>query len=143
MTSTRPTFRQIPAPLDVDDGALDRINDKLGVPSLVKPASEMPSGDQGKPQDSPRHAARPSPSSESPRAKKSTIPAPVPSLGPVEKLSIELPGYLTDAMRRQAAEQRTSVRHIVMRGLAALGFEIASGDLVPDGRRLRGKSKKR
>jgi hypothetical protein len=63
--------------------------------------------------------------------------------GPVEKLSIELPGYLTDAMKRQAAENRTSVRHIVMRGLAALGFEIASGDLVPDARRLPRKSRKR
>jgi hypothetical protein len=61
----------------------------------------------------------------------------------VEKLSVELPGYLTDAMKRHAAEQRTSMRHIVMRGLAALGFEIKPSDLVPDGRRLARKSRKR
>jgi hypothetical protein len=142
MTVQRPTFRQIPAPLDVDDGTLDRINDKLGVPSLVKPAAEMPPSAQGQAPDSPKQEARPSPTrtvQESPRARKSAIQP----LGPVEKLSVELPGYLTDAMRRQAAEDRTSVRHIVMRGLAALGFEIAPGDLVPDARRLPRKSRKR
>lgn len=46
-------------------------------------------------------------------------------------------------MKRQAVENRTSVRHIVMRGLAALGFEIAPADLVPDARRLPRKSRKR
>ncbi len=46
-------------------------------------------------------------------------------------------------MKRHAAEHRTSVRHIVMRGLVALGFEIASGDLVPDARRVPRKPKKR
>lgn len=142
MNAPRPTFRQIQAPLDVDDGALEKINDKLGVPSLVKSPPAMPPSGQGSPQDSPKPDARPSPTRAAPdpsRAKKSAIQP----LGPVEKLSVELPGYLTDAMRRQAAEDRTSVRHIVMRGLAALGFEIASGDLVPDARRLSRKSKKR
>jgi hypothetical protein len=142
MTAPRPTFRQIQAPLDVDDRALEKINDKLGVPLLVKPAPEVPASGQGMPQDSPKPEARPSPTraeQDSPRGKKSALQP----LGPVEKLSVELPGYLTDAMRRQAAEDRTSVRHIVMRGLAALGFEIAQGDLVPDARRLPRKSKKR
>jgi hypothetical protein len=67
---------------------------------------------------------------------------PIAELGPVERLTIVLPGYLTDAMKRQAAENRTSLRHIVMRGLAALGFEIAPGDLVPDARRIGRKSTK-
>jgi hypothetical protein len=87
-------------------------------------------------------SANPSPAraaTDSPSAKKPVIQP----LGPVEKLSVELPGYLTDAMHRQAAEDRTSVRYIVMRGLAALGFGIAPGDLVPDARRLPRKSKKR
>jgi hypothetical protein len=65
------------------------------------------------------------------------------SPGPVEKLSVELPGYLTDALKRQAAENRTSVRYIVMRGLVAIGFDIAPADLVPDARRLARKSRKR
>ncbi len=39
MTAQRPTFRPIAAPLDVDDGALARLNEQLGVPALVKPAA--------------------------------------------------------------------------------------------------------
>ncbi len=142
MTAPRPTFRPITTPLDVDDGALDRLNEQLGVPALVKPPPAAPASGQGAAQDSPKQEPRPSPAPtapDAPKAKKSTPAMP----GPVEKLSIELPGYLTDAMKRQAAENRTSVRHIVMRGLAALGFEIASGDLVPDARRLPRKSRKR
>ena len=142
MTAPRPTFRPITTPLDVDDGVLDRLNDQLGVPSLIKAPAETPASGQQPLQDSPKPESRPSPTRkapDSPTVKKSAPAMP----GPVEKLSIELPGYLTDAMKRQAAENRTSVRHIVMRGLAALGFDIASGDLVPDARRIPRKSRKR
>jgi hypothetical protein len=142
MSAPRPTFRPITAPLDVDDAALSRLNDQLGVPSLVKSPPERPAIAPEAAQDSPKQETRPSPSRTAPDAPRTKKPA-IQELGPVEKLSVELPGYLTDAMRRHAAEHRTSVRHIVMRGLAALGFEIASGDLVPDARRLPRKSKKR
>jgi len=142
MTAPRPTFRPIAAPLDVDDAALGRLNEQLGVPALVRAPAERPAGGQGEPQDSPAQETSPSPArppQDSPRAKKPAVAIP----GPVEKLSVELPGYLTDAMKRQAVENRTSLRHIVMRGLAALGFEIAPGDLVPDARRLPRKTRKR
>jgi hypothetical protein len=142
MTGARPTFRPIAAPLDVDDGTLARLNDQLGVPALVKPALEKPLTGQGKPPNAPKPEPRPSPTGEgqdAARAKKSAPANP----GPVEKLSVELPGYLTDAMKRHAAEHRTSVRHIVMRGLVAIGFDIAAGDLVPDARRIPRKSRKR
>jgi hypothetical protein len=142
MTAQRPTFRQIATPIDVDDGALDRLNEKLGVPALVRSTAERPAGGQGAVQDSPKQETRPSPS-RTPQDSSRTKKMPLPTPGPVEKLSIELPGYLTDAMKRQAVENRTSVRHIVMRGLAALGFEIAPGDLVPDARRTRHKARKR
>jgi len=142
MTAHRPTFRPISAPLDVDDEALGRLNEQLGVPALVRAPAERPAGGQGTRQDSPNPESRPSPTlsaQDAPKAKKPAMATP----GPVEKLSVELPGYLTDAMKRQAVENRTSVRHIVMRGLAALGFEIAPGDLVPDARRLPRKTRKR
>jgi len=142
MTGSRPTFRPIAAPLDVDDGTLARLNDQLGVPALVKPSPEKPPGGQGKAPDPPKPKPRPSPTplaDDAPRTKKSAPATP----GPVEKLSVELPGYLTDAMKRHAAEHRTSVRHIVMRGLVAIGFDIAPPDLVPDARRVPRKSKKR
>lgn len=141
MTTQRPTFRPIAAPLDVDDGALARLNEQLGVPVLVKSAPERPATGQGTAHDSPKPEPRPSPTrkaTEPPVDKKPAQTTP----GPVEKLSVELPGYLTDAMKRHAAEHRTSVRHVVMRGLAAIGFDIAPPDLVPDARRLPRKPRK-
>jgi len=140
--TTRPTFRSITTPLDVDDGALARLNDQLGVPELVRSAPEGPASGQGAGQNSPKQEPRPSPSrkaNDPPVDKKQALASP----GPVEKLSVELPGYLTDAMKRQATEQRTSVRYIIMRGLVAIGFDIAPADLVPDARRLLRKPRKR
>lgn len=142
MSTSRPTFRPITSPLDVDDGALARLNEQLGVPALVKSGPERPAIGQETAQDSPKQSPRPSPTrtqQDSPRPKKTALATP----GPVEKLSVELPGYLTDALKRHAAENRTSVRHIVMRGLEALGFEIATGDMHPDARRRPRKPAKR
>ena len=142
MTASRPTFRPIRAPLDVDDAALGRLNDQLGVPTLKKPSAEMPAGGQGKPQDAPSDEARPSPArqtQDSSRAKKTPLAAP----GPVERFCFQIPGYLSDAMKLEAARQHTSLRHIVLRGLAAIGFEVAPEDLAPDARRIPGKSGKR
>lgn len=107
-----PAFRSIAAPLDVDDSALDRFNEKLGVPSMTRPQSPV-----------------------------ATV-APVPVRAPLEKLTLELPGYLAVALRRDAAERRMSARHIVMLALKDAGYAIDDADLVPDGRRARGKSVK-
>jgi hypothetical protein len=96
-----PSFRRIAAPLDVDDAALDRINVQLGVPTLTKPVAN----------------AKPE------RRTKSATPAPVdaaPIRAALEKLTVEIPSYLADAMKDA-------------------GFAIAAADLVPDGRRSRGK----
>jgi hypothetical protein len=142
MTATRPTFRSITAPLDVDDATLGRLNEQLGVPALVRSDSKSPSAGQGKADDAPPASPRPSPSSTAPDSPKARKPA-IASPGPVERLSLDLPGYLTDAIKRQAFDNRTSVRHVIMRGLAALGFEIAPRDLVPDGRRQARKRKSR
>jgi hypothetical protein len=109
-------FRPIAVPLDVDDAALDRVNNQLGVPTLTKPAAN------------PAPAARRIPDA----------PA-LPERAAPEKLTIELPRYLADALRRTAAEQRTTARHLVMLALKRDGFEVDDADLVPDGRRARGK----
>jgi hypothetical protein len=103
---SKPQFRPI-TPLDVDDAALDRINDTLGVPTMVRPAPSLP---QVKPKPAPR---------------------------PQEKLTIELPGYLMDAMKLAAVKQRVSVRHLVMLALQAHGMTIEPEDLVPDARRRK------
>ena len=110
-----PSFRSI-GPLDVDDAALDRINTQLGVPTLTRPE----------------------------RKAKPDAPAPAATekleRAALEKLTIEVPGYLADAMKREALDKRMSVRHVVMLALKKSGFAIEAADLVPDGRRTRGKS---
>ena len=79
-----------------------------------------------------RPPPHPGPKNRSPAA--DALPA------PIERLHVELPGYVTDAMRMEAATKRTSMRHIVLRGLAAIGFQIDSADLAPDGRRKSAKA---
>jgi hypothetical protein len=139
---TRPAFRSISAPLTVDDDALDLINKTLGVPALVAPAADPSPGPKESAQDAPGPFPASSPpqkAATTPRAKK-TAPAADALPAPIERLHVELPGYVTDAMRIEAATKRTSMRHIVLRGLAAIGFEIDPADLAPDGRRKSAKA---
>lgn len=106
-----PSFRAIAAPLDVDDALLDRVNDRLGVPRMVKLG---------------REAASP--------------PPPAAVRAPVEKLTIEIPDYLLDAIKRAALDRKSTARHVVMAAMKAAGFAIDDADLVEDGRRGRGRS---
>ena len=118
MMTDRPNrFRPIALPLDVDDAALDRVNAQLGVPTLTKPAA-------------------------TPVTSKRALPetAAIPDRA-LEKLTIELPRYLADALRRAAVERRTTARHLVMLALRSDGFAVEDQDLVPDGRRARGKGR--
>lgn len=118
MTEKPNKFRPIAVPLDVDDAALDRVNTQLGVPTLTKPAANAVAV--------PRAVAE--------------VPA-MPERAAIEKLTIELPRYLADALRRAAVEQRTTARHLVMLALRKDGFEVQETDLVPDGRRARAKGR--
>ncbi len=106
-----PHFRPIGAPLDVDDAMLDRLNERMGVPTLTRP--------------------------KAPAEQSDTAP-----MRSVEKLTIEMPSYVMDALRQRAAGERTTVRHLVMAALRAAGYEIADVDMVPDGRRSRSKVRK-
>jgi hypothetical protein len=139
---TRPAFRSIPAPLTVDDDALERINQTLGVPALVAPAAEPPPKPHESAQDAPKPvpASSPPPNAAAAPAGKKAAPAAAALPAPIERLHVELPGYVTDAMRIEAAKKRTSMRHIVLRGLAAIGFAIDPADLAPDGRRKSAKA---
>lgn len=112
-----PAFRSISRPLDVADADLDRLNDTLGVPTLSRPKSAP----------TVKPAATPAP------------PSPAEPRSSVEKLTVEAPPYLMDALRRDAVEKRVSMRHIVLLALQRAGYEIAQTDLVPDGRRSKPK----
>lgn len=110
----RPNFRPI-QPLDVDDSALERVNDALAVPTMVRAAPK--SAPQVAPPAAPRAIAIKSP----PRRE--------------EKLTTRLPGYLVDAMKTRALEQRSTVRHVMLKALRDAGFAIQPEDLVPDARK--------
>ena len=116
-----PSFRSIAAPLDVDDAALDRVNARLGVPTMTRPAAPEPT--------SPPAAVPPA-----------ALAPPLASRPATEKLTIEIPGYLGDAIRQAAVADRKTARHVVMEALKRAGFVVEDADLVPDGRRNRVKS---
>lgn len=116
------SFRSIGAPLDVDDAALERINDEMGVPALTAPSIAR------------ERKARPAEKAE-PSAAKPLMRA------PLEKLTIEVPSYLADDLKRAALDQRVSVRHLVLLALLKSGFDIAAADMVPDGRRSASRAR--
>ena len=53
-------------------------------------------------------------------------------------LKIELPDYVWIALKKRAAEEMVSLRHVIMTALRAQGISINQADMVEDGRRLRG-----
>ena len=111
---TKPNFRPIQQPLAVPDAALERLNDRMGVPTMSRPdILQTPKAN--------------------PRA-----PTPARTL---EKLSVELPTYLMDAMKQEALSRKVSVRHLVMIALKGQGLAIDPEDLVPDARRTAYKGR--
>ncbi len=146
MSKPAPVFRQIAAPLDVPDDALNALGDKLGVPTMVRPEPPPAPKIDAAPENLQARPPSPSgpPTRQLPEAKpRATVQkrlniAPLPS--PVtEKITVELPFYLASALRREAAERRITARTLVMMGLQSLGFEVHEQDLIPDGRRARPK----
>jgi hypothetical protein len=143
MSKNRPVFRPISAPLDVPDEALNALGDRLGVPKMVKPEPPQPREIDAIPENPPSHGApasfraTPSPARRNaPLSQNRALPFEVPQPAS-EKITVELPGYVTAAMRQRSAQERLSHRYYVLMGLRAIGFEVADQDLVPDGRRLR------
>jgi hypothetical protein len=51
------------------------------------------------------------------------------------RLSIYVPDYLNEALRARATDESSTIRHLVIEGLRALGFHVEAADLVPDRRR--------
>jgi hypothetical protein len=92
------------------------------------------------PPPAPKHVG--TPASAAAEALRSPAPAGIEREGPSsqEKLTVELPAYLMQAMRRDVAEKRLTQRYIVLQGLHAIGYAIEPGDLVPDHRRPRHKA---
>ena len=128
----RPSFRDIAPPLDVDDGALKKLADHMNVPVLRKSEPRPAVNDQERLENAPKPVALPSPAEkakDAPAAKK-TAPASIPNRKALEKLTMELPAYLVDAIKRDAIDRHTTARHVVMLALQTAGFRIDSADLV-------------
>lgn len=100
---SKPNFRPI-APLDVDDRALESVNDRLGVPTMVRPPAKGVST-----------ASRPAVSP--PRRQ--------------QKLTVRVPEYLVDALKRDALDQKTTVRQLVLLAMQKSGYKIEAADLLP------------
>ena len=135
MSKPAPVFRQI-GPLEVPDDALNALSERLGVPNLVRPP----------PAPAPAVMAAVTPVRESPVRPPAPVepvlrsPAVEESPSPIEKLTIEIPGYLAQALRRDCAEKRVTNRYLVLLGLQAIGYGVEAADLVPDLRRPRHRS---
>jgi hypothetical protein len=130
MSKPAPVFRPI-GPLEVPDDALNALSEKLGVPSLVRPPPAPASV-------APAAPVRETPASP-PAPAEPVLRAPALEEVPVaiEKLTIEIPAYLAQALRRDCAEKRVTNRYLVLLGLQALGYAVEAADLVPDLRRPR------
>ena len=102
---SKPNFRPI-APLDVDDSDLERVNDQLGVPTMVRATAKTPA------------------------AVPSGRPAVTPSRRQ-QKMTVRIPGTLVDALKQKALDQRTTIRHLVLLALQKDGYTIEAADLLP------------
>jgi hypothetical protein len=127
--SHRPSFRDIAPPLDVDDGALAKLADQMGVPTLVKPPAKPAAHRSEAPQDALRPEPLPSPAPRPADAAAARIPA--SDRRALEKLTVELPGYLMDAIKQDALNRHTTARHVVLLALQSAGFRVEPADLVP------------
>jgi hypothetical protein len=138
MNKPAPRFRRIASPLeDVSDDDLSKLVDRLGVPSLVKPEqppTPVPLAQAATAGNSGNAATVNEVKQDAPAL---TMKAQATAL---ERVSVDLPEYLYGAMRMRVAEERTTMRYLVMQGLQAIGFAIDPSDFVSDGRSTRTKS---
>jgi hypothetical protein len=54
-----------------------------------------------------------------------------------ERLTVEIPLYVGDQIRRRAFENRYSTRYIILSALKANGFDVKPEDLNPNRRRFK------
>lgn len=99
---------------DIDDDKLERLAAEKGVGALVKPVANRAGEGTRKPS-----------TDATPRSE-------------MKSLNLDLPTYAWTEMKIRAAQQQTSLRHVVMTALRKDGITIHDADMIEDGRRLRG-----
>jgi len=106
---------------DIDDDKLERLAAEKGVGALVKPVANR----AGEGPRKPAASARPVPSPDAtPRSE-------------MKSLNLELPAYVWTELKIRAAQQQSSLKHVVMSALVKDGVTIKDADMIEDGRRLR------
>lgn len=124
----RPAFQSVE--LDPIDVRLEAKAAEKSIPTLVTPkaeptTSEEPATRVEKPAIPVRKAAKVNKSAQStPRSR-------------MKALKIELPDYVWVELKKQAAVEMVSLRHVIMSMLRSQGISINDADMVEDGRRLR------
>ena len=124
MSNTRKPFMPIS---NDDDDELERLARLKGVGKFETPGSSLNRAGEG---GSPQEALLPTPPTAAPFASIDVC-----------KINFEAPGYLGTALKIQAAQLRTSVRHVILKALKEAGFEVRDADMIEDGRRLRGSNR--
>lgn len=100
---TKPNFRPI-APLDADDAALERVNESLGVPTMVRATS------------------------------KAVLPPSRPVATPSrrqKKLTFRGPEPVIDVLKLDALTQKTTIRNLILIALRDKGYPVLDEDLLP------------
>lgn len=123
--SLRPSFQSVE--LDPIDARLDAKAAEKGIPTLVSPRIEEPPAALTPVPAGPaslRNAGRGPSTQATPRSR-------------MRGLKIELPDYVWVELKKHAAEEMVSLRHVIMMALRAKGIPINDADMVEDGRRLR------
>lgn len=123
-----PDFQSVE--IDEIDIRLEKKALEKGIPTLVTPkAKEEQSLEQraDENRDQKEKSRKSSTAKATPRSR-------------MKSLNIELPDYAWIELKTKAARQMVSVRHLIMSALIDTGIEIKDGDIIEDGRRLRGKN---
>ncbi len=124
----RPAFQSIE--LDPIDARLEARAAEKGIPTLVNPKAEPPAEVQ--PPATPNASEDPAPRKTGRGAAKEATPR-----SRMKGLKVELPDYVWIALKKRAAEEMVSLRHIIMTALREKGIPINDADMVEDGRRFR------
>jgi len=141
-------LRNLPVtPLEMDDDELDRVIDGLRMPQLMAPEAAPPAPREEK-SAAPAETAEvvqtkqvlPAPAAEPEEQAEEPIFEPVKTAdADIERLTVEIPRYVGDQVRRRAFENRHSTRFIILTALKAYGFDVKPEDLNPNRRRFRVK----
>ena len=127
----RPAFQAVELdPIELIDLKLEAKAAEKGIPTLVAPRAEpIVADDQSAP---PVEELTPPARKPAKQSLKQATPR-----SRMKAFRVDVPDYTWIAMKKRAAEQMVSLKHIVMTALRAQGFPIDDADMAEEGRGRR------